>query len=72
MHIRQATLDSVVVVRRLRVIQAQEVKDGRVEVVNGRHILDGPEAELARQARSARISARLDFITHNLKKTNLM
>ena len=50
MHIRQATLDAVVVVRRLRVIQAQEVKDGRVEVVNGRHILDGPEAELVRGA----------------------
>src|SRR4051812_32758313 len=57
-HVRQAALDAVVVVAQALVIEAEEVEDGRVEVVDGRDPLDrlvaevvgGAEAEAALHA----------------------
>src|SRR5438445_11845486 len=40
-HVRQPALDTVVVVRQPLVVQAEQVKNGRVEIVNGHRVLAG-------------------------------
>ena len=44
-NVRQASLESVVVVRELFVVDAEKVEDRRVEVVRRRDVLDGTKAE---------------------------
>lgn len=46
MHIREAAFEAVVVVAEAFVIETEEVKDGRVKVVNARDIDGGLPAEL--------------------------
>ena len=50
MHIRQPTLNTVVVERQTLVVETQEMQDGRVEIVDVHAACDGVHAELVRRA----------------------
>ncbi len=41
MHVRQTALDAVVIIRQPLMIQAEQVKNGRVEIVNRHRVLAG-------------------------------
>ena len=46
MHVGQPSLDAVVVEAEPLVIQPEQVQDGRVQIVDRRHRVDGAVAEL--------------------------
>src|SRR5438105_3274163 len=47
-HVGEPALDAVVVVGEFRVVDAEELQDGGVEVVPGRGVLDGLPADVVR------------------------
>ena len=46
MYVGESSIDAVVTVREARVVKAEQVQNGRVQVVNGRHVFNGFESEL--------------------------
>ena len=58
MHVRQPAFDAVVVERQSFVVEAQQVQNRRVKVVDGRDVFDRSMAEFVGGAVAERLSSR--------------